>query len=153
MLALQERDAASRRFLRLHQQVPSPPPTPLSLFLQHMFLTQTLELKAEVAALETESNALRQQNRRLAARIVQLQVSKPSSRSLLPLLSQLPPPFPPPSLPLPSPSTAVPRNCAAGHAAGDAAAAAGRGLAVAAVQVPNPPPPSPPSFLHHLPSS
>lgn len=87
--AMQRRDLSSQRFLQLHQQV-SPrtaPPTPslppslpprLHPSSQPVEL-QALGLKAEAASLETESNALRQQNRRLAARIVQLQVSHPSS--------------------------------------------------------------------------
>jgi hypothetical protein len=78
--ALLQRDAASQRFLRLHQQVP------LSLALSHLppslDASQSLELRAEVASLETESNALRQQNRRLAARILQLQVTRASVLSI-----------------------------------------------------------------------
>lgn len=78
--ALLQRDAASQRFLRLHQQVP------LSLALPHLppslDASQSLELRAEVASLETESNALRQQNRRLAARILQLQVTHASVLSI-----------------------------------------------------------------------
>jgi hypothetical protein len=92
--ALQLRDAASQRFLQLHQQVPShhsttihpsahiyppsPPPHPpllITFSVSSAFPHQALQLRAEVASLETESNALRQQNRRLAARIIQLQVT------------------------------------------------------------------------------
>lgn len=78
--ALLQRDAASQRFLRLHQQVA------LSHALLHLppslDASQSLELRAEVASLETESNALRQQNRRLAARILQLQVIHASVLSI-----------------------------------------------------------------------
>jgi hypothetical protein len=78
--ALQQRDAASQKFLRLHQQVAFAA-VPFLLFQRTpTVLTtrwyQVLELKAEAASLETESNALRQQNRRLAARIMQLQVAR-----------------------------------------------------------------------------
>jgi len=66
--ALQQRDVASQRFLRLHQQ--------------------GLELRAEVASLESESNALRQQNRRLAARIIQLQPSLEVARQDVPQETQ-----------------------------------------------------------------
>ena len=90
--ALLQRDAASQRFLRLHQQVA------LSLALPHLppslDASQSLELRAEVASLETESNALRQQNRRLAARILQLQVTHASVPVLSIPFSCLTPFFP-----------------------------------------------------------
>ena len=121
--ALLQRDAASQRFLRLHQQVP------LSLALPHLppslDASQSLELRAEVASLETESNALRQQNRRLAARILQLQVIHASVLSTpFSCLTRF---F--------QPSTAAPGCRPPRLASRNAAVATGRGLAVAAVQV------------------